>query len=116
MAIILRGQMEQFWSRKRRESARNLLKTLERETGLEPATSGLGNWQSIVNAVFGVHRARFWRYRTLEFPISPEKWPLMEYKWSNRVLGDKRARECPVIKLSVYGATTKRRLAPAAPQ
>ncbi len=50
--------MEPFW-KFGMDNNRNLLKTLERETGIEPATSSLGNWQSIGNkeySVYGVDR------------------------------------------------------------
>jgi len=43
----------------RRRLDRNLLKTLERETGIEPATSSLGNWRSIVNKEHSVYRLFF---------------------------------------------------------
>jgi hypothetical protein len=36
-------------------------KMLERETGVEPATSSLGKWRSIENKDYAVFGASFWR-------------------------------------------------------
>jgi len=62
---------------------RNLLKTLERETGIEPATSSLGNCISIVYTEFSVYGVYFRLYRTCSFTESAKIHFLMEPKWSH---------------------------------
>ena len=46
-----------------------VIEKLERETGVEPATSSLGNWANIVNTDFSVSGSDFKRQKITEFPI-----------------------------------------------
>jgi len=59
------------------------LKTLERETGIEPATSSLGNCISIENTEFSVYGVYFRLYRTCSFTEPAKIDFLMEPKWSH---------------------------------
>ena len=56
--------------------------SVERETGVEPATSSLGNWANIVNTDFSVSGSDFKRRKVTEFPILCSGLLLMEYKRS----------------------------------
>ncbi len=61
----------------------NLLKSLEREMGLEPTTSSLGNCISIVYTEFSVYGVYSRLYRTCSFTESAKFDFLMEPKWSH---------------------------------
>jgi hypothetical protein len=62
-------------------SVANLLK-MEREMGLEPTTSSLGNWANIVNTDFSVSGSDFKRRKITEFPTLSFDCLLTEYKRS----------------------------------
>jgi len=81
---LLTSLTEQKWNRKK-TVARNLLKTLERETGIEPATSSLGNCISIVYTEFSVYVVYLRLYRTCSFTESAKFDFLMEPKWSHSI-------------------------------
>jgi hypothetical protein len=61
-----------------------VIERMERETGLEPATSSLGNWANVVNTEFSVSGRDFKRREVTEFPSLCSESLLMEYKWSTR--------------------------------
>ncbi len=67
---------------KKSQCARNLLKTLERETGIEPATSSLGNWLSIENKEYSVYGVDRCLYRAPSYQAPAKIDFLTEQKWN----------------------------------
>jgi hypothetical protein len=56
-----------YWTRVS-ERFLEVIEKMERETGVEPATSSLGNWANIVNTDFSVSGSDFRRPQITEFP------------------------------------------------
>ena len=88
---------------------------MERETGLEPATSSLGNWANIVNTDFSVSGSDFKRQKITEFPRLCSAVLLTECKRStaaNRGLANASLR----IRLQASGEPSPRsRALPSCP-